>query len=53
MPSRGNRAPPKMVPTMVAPMPQAPWIRPIVAALKPVIVRKGIAMALSKPSGQR
>ena len=42
-----------LVPTMVAPMAQPPCTRPISASLNPCSLRKGMAMALSRPSGQR
>ena len=48
-----NSTPPSTVPAIVAATAQPPCTRPMSAGLKPWLVRNGIAMALSRPSGQR
>ena len=53
MPSLLNRIPPRIVPTIVAPMPQPASTEPTSAGENPCWIRNGTAITFSKPSGQR
>ena len=53
MPSLPNRMPPRTVPTIVAPMPQPASTDPTTSGENPCWIRKGTAITLSSPSGQR
>ena len=53
MPSLPNRIPPRIVPTIVAPMPQPASTEPTNSGENPFWIRKGTAITLSRPSGQR